>query len=458
MGNQIHFTSLGCSRNLVDTEIMLGIVLKAGYEIAMQMNEADFLVVNTCGFLKGARQEALDLLEEIFEIKKESARVIVVGCMVQSHQQMIEKQFPQIHYYLGAGDVDQILQSLTSSEQGQVITKAKSFIQQGEVPRLLSTPPHFGYLKIAEGCRKRCSFCIIPHIKGKLKSKSVDQVKKEFQALLSSGCQEIILIAQDLGDYGKETREKTTLVQLLRELLKEKGNYWIRLLYLYPDEITDELIALIKSDSRLLPYLDMPIQHINDEILKRMHRKTSRTHIVETIAKLRKDIPDIVIRTSLMVGFPGETKEQFEELLQFVKEAKLDNIGIFKYSKEEESYSAKLPNHIDEKVKQERFEELALVQQDVAIENGQKLIGRELEVIIEGFHPDSEHLMVGRYYGQAPDIDGVVIINDTSGVKEFHERYLVEITDSIGYDLIGYVKRPLAKRTLKKRSSLALIG
>ncbi|MCF7853099.1 MAG: 30S ribosomal protein S12 methylthiotransferase RimO [Simkaniaceae bacterium] len=456
--NKINFTSLGCSRNLVDTEVMLGIVLKAGYEPISDPEEADFLIVNTCSFLESARQEALDVIDELFEIKKPDAKVIITGCMAQSHRQIIQEAFPDVHYYLGSGDVSQILKALQSDQSGEAVTDAKSFLQHGEIPRLISTPRHFAYLKIAEGCRKQCAFCIIPKIKGKLKSKPHEQVLKEFRSLIHSGCQEIILIAQDLGDYGKDQKEKNGLAALLREILNEPGDYWLRLLYLYPDEIDDEMIALIKSDKRLLPYLDMPLQHISDPVLKAMHRKTSRGQIIDIIEKLRREIPGIVIRTSLMVGFPGETEEQFQELLDFVKTYRLDNIGIFQYSKEEESYSAQLDGHISPEVKQERFDKLAAAQQEVVALNMQRLIGRQLDVIIEGYHPESEHLLVGRFYGQAPDIDGQVIINDPSGVKNFGEQYLVEITDAIGYDLIGHVIRPLKKHKLKNpKSQLVLI-
>lgn len=456
--NKINFTSLGCARNLVDTEVMLGIVLKAGYEPIAEAEEADFLVVNTCGFLESARQEALDVIEELFEIKKDEAKVIVVGCMVQNHKALIQEQFPDIHYYFGSGDMDKILVALTSEAAADGTTDAKSFLQMGEIPRLVTTPAHFGYLKIAEGCKKRCAFCIIPTIKGKLKSKPFEQVKKEFRSLLQSGSREIILIAQDLGDYGKDQKGGMTLAELLQELLKEEGDFWLRLLYLYPDEIDDELIAVLQSDKRLLPYLDMPIQHISNPILKAMHRKTSKEQIIETLNKLRQEVEGVVIRTSLMVGFPGETEEQFQELVEFVKEYQLDNIGIFQYSKEEESYSARLEGHLPAEIKQERFDRLAEAQQEVVEELSSRYIGQQLEVVVEGYHPESEHLMTGRFYGQAPDIDGEVIINDTSGVDAFGERYLVEITDAMGYDLIGQVIKPLPRETRAPQGNrLALI-
>jgi len=453
--NKIHFTSLGCARNLVDTEVMLGLVLKAGYEVTDQEHEADFLVINTCGFLESARQEALDTLDELDEEKKEGAKLIVTGCMVQKHSAVLKEHFPQIHYLLGSGDVDKILHALSTEEEGEEITSSRSFLQSGEIPRALSTPSHFAYLKIAEGCAKRCSFCIIPTIKGVLKSKSIEQVAREFDALLAQGVHEIILIAQDLGDYGKERKMVGGLETLLGELLKRKGNFWLRLLYLYPDEITDELIALMQSDTRLVPYLDMPIQHINSDILKAMRRKTSKEHIVSTYQKLRAAVPDVVIRTSLMVGFPGETEEQFEELLAFIEECPLDHIGVFPFSLEEGAHAAKLDGHLPEEVKQDRYHRLMAAQQEIVRKNQEKYLGQTLDVIVEGYHPDSEHLMQGRFYGQCPDIDGQVIINDGRAVEKFGELYEVEITDILDYDLIGKAIKPV--KTKKQGSPLQLV-
>lgn len=452
-GNKIHFTSLGCARNLVDTEVMLGMVLKAGYELTGSETEADFLVINTCGFLESARQEALDILGDLFKEKKESAKIVVTGCMVQKHSGVLKGAFPGIHYMLGPGDVEKILDALESGSEGESITSARSYLQWGEVPRRLSTPSNYAYLKIAEGCAKRCSFCIIPTIKGPLKSKTQEQVIKEFRALLGQGVFEIILIAQDLGDFGKERKEKGALESLLREMLKEKGNFWIRLLYLYPDEITDELIEIMKGDPRLLPYLDMPIQHINSDILKGMRRKTNRDHIVSIYEKLRANIPESVIRTSLMVGFPGETDAQFEELVQFVKDYPLDNIGVFQFSLEKEAHAAKLEGQIPDEIKRKRYDKLMKTQMSVVRKLNQKYVGKTLDVMVEGHHPDSDFLMRGRFYGQCPEIDGQVIINDTRHVKEFGRLHQVVITDVIDYDLIG---GSIAAKPKKRALPLAL--
>ena len=450
MSNKIHFTSLGCARNLVDTEVMLGLVMRAGLEVVQDPTIADYHVINTCGFLEAARDEAYEVLSLLFKEKKEDAKVIVAGCMVGLHRQELKKRFPEIHYFLGSGDVDKILEAISSDQSGEKVGDAKSYLQMGEVPRCVSTPKHYAYLKIAEGCKKRCSYCIIPVIKGKLQSKPMHQVVKEAKSLISGGAQEIILIAQDLGDYGKDFGERDGLVKVLKELMNLEGDFWLRLLYLYPDEITDEIIDLVAENPRICPYLDMPIQHINDQMLKRMHRKTSRAEIEETITKLRQKIPHIVIRTSLMVGFPGETEEQFEELVQFVREAKLDNVGIFRYSKESQSHSATLEGHLSDEVKLEREERLARAQQEVVETNNEKYLGRRLKVLVEGYYPDSDQLLMGRFYGQCPEIDGIVVINDWREVKELGKFYEVEITDFVDYDLIGRAIRPIESKEKPK--------
>lgn len=456
-GNKIHFVSLGCARNLVDTEVMLGILLKSGYEVTEQVNKADFLVVNTCGFLASARKESCDTIQSLFDEKKKAAKVIVAGCMVQKHKDELKEQFPGIHYFLGSGDMEKIIEAVQSSDAGEAVTSARSYLEWGEIPRQLSTPKNYAYLKIAEGCAKQCAFCIIPKIKGPLRSKAKEQVLKEFDALLAQGVHEIILIAQDLGDYGKERKEISGLENLVREMLKRKGDFWLRFLYLYPDEITDELLTLMASDSRICAYLDMPIQHINNTMLKAMRRKTSRDQIVSTIQSLRSKLSGAVIRTSLMVGFPGETDEQFEELVRFVQEHPLDNIGIFKYSLEAESPSAKMAGHLSEEVKQARFEKLAAAQMKVVRKRNRAYIGKKLHVIVEGYHPDSPYLMRGRFYGQCPEIDGQVIINDGRKVDAFGKFYEVEITDVADYDLIGAVIGPVtAKKAAPSLNKLTL--
>lgn len=445
-GNKIHFISLGCPRNLVDSEVMLGILLKAGYESADFLEDADFIVINTCGFLQASRDESMTTIEEALSDRKTTAKLIVTGCMVQTHSGDITSKFPKVDYMLGSGDVEGILKAVQSEGQGSNITSAKSYLEAGEVPRRLSTPKHFAYLKIAEGCRKRCAYCIIPDIKGPLKSKNKEQILKEFRVLQSSGVKEIILIAQDLGDYGKDAGFKRVngLIDLIKDILKEPGDYWLRLLYLYPDEITDELIALMKSDERICPYLDMPIQHVNNDVLKAMHRATSKEDIIDIIQKLKKEIPNISIRTSLIVGYPGETDAQFEELCEFLSNYPLDNVGIFKYSNEPGSRSALLDGQISEEVKESRYHRLMQVQQKVVDQLQKQKLKKRIIAVVEGYHPESKLLMLARHQGQCPDIDGTIIINDGRKVTGFGERYLVEITEAAGYDLIGRVISKIA--------------
>lgn len=440
-GNKINFISLGCPRNLVDSEVMLGILLQAGYEMAPSLEEADYIVINTCGFLEASRSESMETVRETLDSRKKGAKLIVTGCMVQTHSDHLKESFPGIDYLLGSGDLQGILAAVQSTQKGELITTARSYLEAGEVPRRLSTPKHYAYLKIAEGCRKRCAYCVIPTIKGPLKSKSKEQILKEFHLLLNQGVQEVILIAQDLGDYGKDRGSKNlaALLDLLKSLLSVEKPFWLRLLYLYPDEITEDLIALMKSDARICPYLDMPIQHINDQVLKAMHRSTSKEEIIKIITKLRREIPNVVIRTSLIVGFPGETEEQFEELVQFIQDYPLDNVGIFKFSREPGSHAYNLPDQIPEEIKSARYHRLMQAQKKVVKKRLKKMIGKKLEVFVEGYHPESNLLMVGRYYGQCPDIDGQVIINDGRKVKGFGQLYSVEITDCTDYDLIGKV-------------------
>ncbi len=440
-GNKMAFISLGCPRNLVDTEVMLGTLIHHGYEPVEEVVDADYIIINTCGFLEASRKESLETIGAALSDKKATAKVIVTGCMVQSHKESIQSSFPMVDYFLGSGDVQGIVRAVQSQEKGEQVTNSRSYLEAGDVPRTISTPKHYAYLKIAEGCRKRCAYCIIPEIKGPLKSKAVEQVLKEFRALRSRGVKEIILIAQDLGDWGKDFGYKKSdgLIFLLKELLKEEGDFWIRLLYLYPDEITDDLISLMQSDARICRYLDMPIQHVNNEVLKRMHRATSKEQVVSTIKKLREALPGIFIRTSLIVGFPGETKEQYKELCDFVSEYVLENVGIFEYSKEEKSYSASLEGHLPDAVKRKRKNHLAKLQAKAVSKKGTSLIGKTLRVIVEGYHPESELLLVGRHEGQCPDIDGLVILNEHSLVDAFGDWYEVEISDAVGYDLVGHV-------------------
>ena len=402
----------------------------------------------------------MSTIGDLFQEKKKGAKIVAVGCMVQKHKDTLKERYPDIHYFLGSGDMEKILEAIQAPLPGEAVTSARSYLEWGEVPRQVSTPKHFAYLKIAEGCAKQCAFCIIPKIKGPLQSKPQERVIKEFNALVNQGVHEVILIAQDLGDYGKERKEKQGLETLVKEILKNPNDFWLRFLYLYPDEITDELLQIMESDPRICAYLDMPIQHINNRMLKAMRRKTSREQIIDIIQKLRTRLPHVIIRTSLMVGFPGETEEEFQELVQFIQDHPLDNIGIFKYSREEESPSAKLGDHISEEVKQARYEKLAKTQMKMVKKRNKAYLGKKLKVVVEGYHPETNFLMRGRFYGQCPEIDGQVIINDGRKVTGFGQFYEVEITDVADYDLIGRVVAacPEKKLIAPKPDKLSLHG
>lgn len=440
MGNYVHFTSLGCPRNLVDSEVMIGLLVRTGYQMTPTLEEADYLVVNTCAFLHSAREESKATIRELLTRKRKKAKVIITGCLVGKEREEVEQLFPEVHYWLGAGDLEGIVSALTSEQPGAQVTAARSYVERGESLRFLATPRHYAYLKIAEGCRKRCSYCLIPSIKGPLQSRPIPDLVAECRSLLDKGVQEVVLIAQDLGDYGKDLgKEKCGLDALLRALLSLEGNFWLRLLYLYPDEIDEALIALMASDRRLLPYLDLPLQHIHDDILKKMRRKTTSRQIRDVVATLRKKLPHIHLRTSFIVGFPGETEEQFEELLAFVQEGAFHHVGIFTYSREEGTEAARMEDQIPEEVKVERQERLAAAQQRVVAKWNRKMVGKRVEVVVEGYHPESKLLLVGRYFGQAPEVDGQVILNEWRAVRAFGERYQVEITNVAGYDLVGRV-------------------
>jgi ribosomal protein S12 methylthiotransferase len=444
----VHCISLGCPRNLVDSEVMLGLLDAEGYRPTPCLEEADVVIVNTCGFLDEARRESLDAIRSAISEKKPNAKVIVAGCLTQVPNGALDELRDQLHYIVGSGDVGSIVAAATSETPGVTCSTAKSYLEQGDVPRTISTPSHYAYCKIAEGCRKGCSYCIIPHIKGPLRSKSIDAVVAEIATLVSRGAFEIILIAQDLGDFGKDQgfSGSSGLVHLLRKVLTLPQDFRLRLLYLYPDEIDSTLVGLMKSDPRILPYLDMPIQHINDTILSAMRRATSKKQILHTIEMLRTELPAVTIRTSLIVGFPGETEGQFQELCEFVGAHELDAVGIFAYSQEALSPSAALGGHLTEEVKQERCQRLGAIQKALVLKRHHKLVGQQVPVIIDGYHPETNLLMVARRPNQCPEIDPVVLINDAQRVRSFGEAYLAEITEVSDYDLVGRIIKPINRK------------
>ncbi|HEU64935.1 MAG TPA: 30S ribosomal protein S12 methylthiotransferase RimO [Chlamydiae bacterium] len=436
MNKNLYFISLGCTRNQVDSEVMIAKLFSSGYSLSNDMKSADVLVINTCGFLKEARDEAYSILDEIFENKKAKAKIIIAGCMANLFSKEILDKY-EIFSIVSSGNIDKILEVI---ETPKVLVNNLSYIGEENFERVITNYQHIAYLKISEGCSKACAFCIIPKIKGTLISRSQKSIIEEFKLLISNGVFEINLIAQDLLDYAKDRNEKLSFLKLLENILKIKNDFWLRLLYVYPDEITDEFIDLIASDKRICKYLDIPLQHINDRILKKMKRKTSQKKIFSLFEKLRNKIPNISIRTSLMVGFPSETKEDFQELLDFIENYQIDHLAVFKYSNEKYAPSYNYPDQIEEKIKDERFEILTKKQFELIQKRNKKLIGKTIPVLIDSYNSESDLLAMARSEGQGYGVDSNIIINNTQKIKSFGKIYKVRIIDLADYDLIASLK------------------
>ena len=436
---KILFISLGCDKNLVDTEVMLGLLASRGYEMTDDETQADIIVINTCCFIHDAKEESIQNILEMAEYKKsgQAKALIVTGCLAQRYRQEILDEIPEVDEVLGTTAYDKILDAVDAALAGkqEVMLSDIDALPLPETKRLVTTGGHFAYLKIAEGCDKHCTYCIIPKIRGDFRSVPMERLVKEAKELAEQGVKELILVAQETTLYGKDLYGEKSLHVLLRELAKISGIRWIRILYCYPEEITDELIRVMKEEPKVCHYLDLPIQHANDEILKRMGRRTSRQQLIDIIGKLRREIPDICLRTTLITGFPGETKEQHEELMDFVDEMEFDRLGVFTYSPEEDTPAARMPNQIDEEVKEERQAELMELQQDIAFDNAQDMVGREVLVMVEGKVAD-ENAYVGRTYRDAPNVDGLIFINTDEELLS-GDFARVKVTGAVDYDLIG---------------------
>ena len=438
---KILFISLGCDKNLVDTEVMLGMLASRGYEMTNDEQEADIIVINTCCFIHDAKEESIQNILEMAEYKKNGSAkaLIVTGCMAERYRQEILDEIPEVDEVLGTTAYDRILDAVDAALAGQheVMTADLDALPLPETKRLVTTGGHFAYLKIAEGCDKHCTYCIIPKIRGNFRSVPMERLLKEAQDLAEQGVKELILVAQETTLYGKDLYGEKSLHKLLRELCKISGLRWIRILYCYPEEITDELIQVIKEEDKICNYLDLPIQHASDGILKRMGRRTSKEQLVEIIGKLRKEIPDIAIRTTLITGFPGETQEQHEELMEFVDEMEFDRLGVFTYSPEEDTPAAEMPDQIPEDVKEDRQAELMELQQEIAFDLAEEMIGREVLVMIEGKVAD-ENAYVGRTYKDAPNVDGLIFVESEEELMS-GDFARVRITGALEYDLMGEI-------------------
>ena len=419
---KILFISLGCDKNLVDSEVMLGLLTKNGYTLTDDETQADVIVINTCCFIHDAKEESINTILEMAQYKEQNLKALVVaGCLAERYKDEILKEIPEIDAVLG---IDYLPDN-------------------SEVERVVTTGNHMAYLKIAEGCDKRCSYCIIPKIRGHFRSVPMEELLNEAKRLASEGVKELVLVAQETTLYGKDLTGEKQLPLLLHELCKIEGIEWIRLLYCYPEEITDELIEAIKTEEKVCNYIDMPIQHSENRILQRMGRRTSREDLVAVIKKLRQEIPDITIRTTLITGFPGESEEDHEGLMNFVEECKFDRLGVFTYSPEEDTLAATFEDQIDEEVKEARRDELMSLQQEISYEHTQQLVGKTIKVMVEGYLFEDD-IYVGRSYMDAPKVDGCVFINSPEELMTGDFVY-VKITQGREYDVIGEVDYEFTK-------------
>ena len=436
---KILFISLGCDKNLADSEEMLGLLTAGGHEITDDETQADAIVINTCCFIKDAKEESVETILEMAEYKKTGSchALIVTGCMAQRYQKEIIEEVPEVDAVLGTTSYGDIVKALEEAVAGNHFEEFRDidYLPDTGSKRVLTTGGHFGYLKIAEGCDKHCTYCIIPKLRGKFRSVPMERLIAQAEDMAEQGVKELILVAQETTVYGKDLYGKKSLHILLKKLCEIRGIRWIRILYCYPEEIYDELIETIRDEKKICHYLDIPIQHASDRILKRMGRRTSKQELIDIVGKLRKEIPDIVLRTTLITGFPGETEEDHEELKEFVDEMEFDRLGVFTYSPEENTPAAEMADQVPEEVKEERRDELMELQQEISYDRGQDRIGQELLVMIEGKVAD-ESAYIGRTYGDAPKVDGYIFVQ-TGELLMTGDFAQVRVTGALEYDLIG---------------------
>lgn len=436
--NNVHIVTLGCSKNDVDSSMMYSLLDKNKYQMVNEPSQADILIVNTCGFIDDAKEESIDTILESVEYKNEGRckKVLLSGCLAQRYPEELIKEIPEIDGIIGTGNIDYINELLDRSLAGDLFIKTDNLnsayiegIRKEEVNRT-------EYVKISEGCNNNCSYCIIPSLRGKNRSRKIEDIYSEVDYLVSKGAREIILIAQNTTDYGIDLYSKYSLANLIKEISKIKDLKWIRVLYLYPDHFTDDLIEEFKNNDKLVNYVDMPLQHISDDVLKKMNRKTSKEHIIKTLKNLRKSVPDIVIRTTFIVGFPGESDDDFNQLVDFIENIKFDKLGVFEYSKEEGTKAASLDEQISDSIKEERKNEIMAIQSEISAEILSKNIGKRLEVLIE--EEVDEKNYVGRTYMDSPEIDGVTYVHSAKNL-EIGSFVQVDVVDSLDYDLVGEI-------------------
>jgi ribosomal protein S12 methylthiotransferase len=436
---KVHLISLGCARNRVDSEVMLGTMMGEGWSMVDEPNQADAVVVNTCGFIGAAKEESIDTILAMADLKKNQPhmKLVVTGCLTQRYKAQLAKGLPEVDLFIGTDQFTEIGSLLANPvAKGEIHAKRTHYLYNEEMPRVNTLAQHSAYVKVAEGCQHNCSFCIIPAIRGRLRSRPVTSVVKEVEKLAADGVLEINLIAQDLAAYGRDTGD-TDLFELLRSLVKISGIERIRCLYVYPENISPEFLEFFASEPKIVKYLDIPTQHAADTVLKRMNRDVDHDQLVSILSDVREQVPGIAIRTSVMVGFPGETEEEFEVLKEFVRTQRFDHLGCFKYSEEEGTVAGRMKDQIDDETKDRRYAEIMEIQQEISRDALQSYVGKTFPVLVEGPSEEIELLWQGRLPTQAPEVDGLVYIND--GPVKAGTVQRVKITEAHDYDLVGHV-------------------
>lgn len=438
---KVHLISLGCARNRVDSEVMLGTMMGRGWVSTDEPSQADAIVVNTCGFIASAKEESIDTILQAAELKKTNPglKVVVAGCLTQRYKSQLVKGLPEVDLFVGTDEftrIGDLLEARTSDDK--LFAKRTHYLYNEEMPRVNTLAKHSAYVKVAEGCQHNCSFCIIPAIRGRLRSRPVSSVISEVTNLVANGVVEINLIAQDLAAYGRDRADEADLFQLLKALVQIEGLKWVRCLYVYPENISDEFLEFFATEEKIVKYLDIPVQHASDRILSKMNRQVNQQQLREIIGKVKARVPDVAIRTSVMVGFPGETEEDFEELNEFVHDMAFTHLGCFTYSMEEGTVAGRMADQIDDDVKKERQAIIMETQRDVSRDNLKKLVGKTFPVLIEGLSDETDLLYQGRLSTQAPEVDGVVLINEGAIVPGTIQ--MVTISESHDYDLVGSIE------------------
>ena len=467
MPTRVYMHTLGCPKNRVDSEIMLGTLADAGFQLVQEPERAEVIVVNTCGFIESAKAESVSAIVELADMKEAGRcrKLVVAGCLTQRYHAELAVELPEVDHFVGTGAYQDIARIVAGAQSSRVIVPDPDFVHAATTPRVNSLPSHTAYLKVAEGCDNACAFCIIPKLRGPQRSRTIDDLVAEAEALAADGAVELSLVAQDLTAWGHDLPRRQRLHELLPALCRVDGIRWIRLHYAYPRDFPDALIDVMAREEKIVKYLDMPLQHNSDRLLRAMKRGRDSRFLRELLATLRERVPGIALRTSLIVGLPGETEEDFQGLLDFVREQRFERLGVFEYSREEGTPAAEMEGQLPEAVKRERFQAVMEAQRDIAAAHQRSFVGRRIEVLVEGASSESEHLLAGRNAQQAPEIDGVTYINEIAIEGEPDaavypgEIVTVEVSDAADYDLVGrVVARHATRRAVSPRTKAATRG